>query len=1089
MCANRTESPSASRTADIADRVFEVVRSTRVLEVRGPLDCLRLERELPSLSGQDSSGLAPGVDRLVVTRETCEAPDVLSSMVMERCTAITWQSAQQVWVGIWRLGADHHAVSIALAPDTATLSRLGVLCAAVAGLFQPVNHREQPQGPVASADSLLSTAQGPVLAPALTTDRTVDQDPDQDQDQAEQATEALELGDPVSGRRVSGRNRLGRRTAVAVGQGLARKVTRQARERGVTPEAFLLAALDVTLRRWTGKSHFTVGLLSESPAQHAGGGGQGGGPLPTVLRRRMEANADLRAIVNQADEDLRRAADAHEGTGGDPVARGDSTAASFEVAFASDHLLVPSMRSLAEYVPGAALGEPSGPWTVRGLSLSVLPMPHVALVCDMQLVCRTSGGSLQASVWWDPRALSASAIEAFASDYLQVLRQLCSTSPRRVRDIRLTSRWDMPHVTLHPSMVVPQAGAEFPAEALQHPIHDRFLFIAETYPEHVALDTAQGTVTYTQLARLARNTAAGLVRACGSGPGNVVLLLSDPVETVAAILGTMMAGKTYVPLDPAYPQVRLELVLADAEPEAVVVGSDAKKVIGKLTGAAARYRVVDLATMFARDASAPNIAVPPEAYVSLLYTSGSTSRPKGVLQSHRNVLFHIRNLTNLFQISPSDRHSVTASFSFDASTSDMFSALLNGAALVPINILRDGLNTLGRVLQDKQVTLYHSTPTVFRHIPESADPARYFAGVRLVILGGEPVTQQDVRVFHRWFGTGSLLVNGYGSTETSGFSAMHIITQGEADSSPVLPIGRPMPGLEFELRDADGLEARVEGELFVKSAHLGVGYWNNSEASRGAFTVEKSGGREYRVYRTGDIVRRTRGEGLRLLGRRDRQVKIHGQRLEISEIESALAALPGVAQAAVSIVRDPRSDTDELAAYVRPDSTDVSLAPVELRRMLSEQLPTYMVPTYLTVMDSLPMTPTGKIDVRALPKVPRETPHSVIRPGDLTPTERTVHRVWCDVLALDTAGLDQNFFDVGGHSLLMARVHSRLEELFARHVPLHRLFENSTIRKVAHFLDQGHAETVADEDLRDQVMQRVSRRQLRQSARSAGRKR
>ncbi|MFJ5105269.1 amino acid adenylation domain-containing protein [Streptomyces sp. NPDC088554] len=1049
---------------------------TRVLEIHGGLDCERLVRELPSLSGRDGPAFGPNGPRIVVTKETRRDAEPLFPEAEKHGAA---PHGRWVRVGVWCRGGGHHLVSITCAPGTGGMTELGLWCAAVAELMRPAGHRERPE----------------VGAPRWRTDPGVLDDGVPCADASDRAVyerelrervPALELGDPAA-RRSTGPvrgERPGQRAGIVLEQGLAERVLETAVAADVLPEAVLSAAFDTTLRRWTGRPDFRVGLIA------AAGAGGVRPAHPVVMRRQVPADAEPRTLIRESDDGLRRAW-GRTVFGDTPLTDrwavlGEVEGPLCEAAFTSDRFLLPTLLSSAPYVRDAALGEAGDAWTVHGLRVSVFPLPETAPLCDLQLLCRTLGDRPRVSLWWDPEVFAASSAETFASDYAQVLGVFCGTPLGRVRDIRLPARRN----TLPIAVPVPAVGdradfVEFPESALEYSIPDRFRVVAETCPGHTALDTANGTLTYAQLARLAGNTAAALIRACGPGPGHIALVLSDPLEMVPALLGTMMAGKSYLPLDPSYPRSRLELIIEDAAPQAVVVGSGHRGTVAELIPDVCP--VLDAVTVSAQDTAAPRTAVPPDSCASLLYTSGSTGRPKGVLQSHRNVLFHIRNLTNLFRISPSDRHSVTASFSFDASTSDMYSALLNGACLVPIAVLRDGLGSLGRRLREQRVTLYHSTPTVFRHIAGSTGPAEAFPDLRLIVLGGEPVTQQDIRLFRRWFPAGCLLVNGYGATETSGFSAMHLMTADDTATTSVVPVGRPLPGLELLLRDEDGLDVRVSGELFVRSDHLGVGYWNNTAADAEAFGTEEHEGRTYRLYRTGDVARRTEDGTLRLLARKDRQVKIHGQRLELGEIESELTSLPGIAQAVVSVIHDPRSDSAELVAHVRPSSGATAVTGTEVRRALAGRLPAYMVPTYVSVVDSLPMTPTGKVDTNALEPPVLESFAEAVREEDLTPTEHIVLRVWCETLAVDSIGLDRNFFDVGGHSLLMARVHTRLESRLNRTFPLHLLFEHSTVRKAARFLDGERSALPDDQALTDRVALRVSRRHGRRTARRTGR--
>lgn len=514
-------------------------------------------------------------------------------------------------------------------------------------------------------------------------------------------------------------------------------------------------------------------------------------------------------------------------------------------------------------------------------------------------------------------------------------------------------------------------------------IPSRFIDVAAAHPARVAVSTPRGDLTYSAVQDLALRVAAALLRTCGPEAGTVALALTAPEHMVPAILGTLMAGKIYAPFDPAYPEQRLRHMLEDAQPQAILVDDVWGRALTLNGSGARRLNLHEAAATESMAVSA--IAKDPDALASLLYTSGSTGRPKGVLQNHRNVLFHVRNLTARFGISPDDRHSLLASFSFDASTTDLYCALLNGAALVPIDLANDGLAHLGRRLREQRISLYHSTPTVFRHIAQVADPPAAFPDLRLILLGGEPMGIRDTALFNRHCSPGCLLVNGYGATETGGFLAWHVMSHGDHVPGPVIPIGRAVDGVDLVLRDQTGLDAEPTGELLAFSAHLGVGYWNDPEGTAAVFTTEERGGRTVQVYRTGDVAARLADGTLRLQGRLDRQVKVRGQRLELGEIESVLASLPSVQQAAVTLNRDNRTDGGALTAYLKLFSS-TGEALVDVRRSLAKLLPSYMIPSTFILVEQLPMTPTGKLDVAALTSAetscPTTTPEIAMGDGD-----------------------------------------------------------------------------------------------------------
>src|SRR5690606_7322453 len=309
------------------------------------------------------------------------------------------------------------------------------------------------------------------------------------------------------------------------------------------------------------------------------------------------------------------------------------------------------------------------------------------------------------------------------------------------------------------------AGApvvEFPAEALTRSIAERFREVVERAPDAVAVQTARMRWTYEQLQRKANQVAHALLRETGSDNQRVAPFMAHDAPTPAAILGTLTAGKTYVPLDPTYPEERLRLLLEDAEPRAILTDRPASE----LRDWAGELPVLELSHVFATEsAHAPALALDPATPAYILYTSGSTGRPKGVLQSQRNVLHHSRTYASRLRITPHDRLSLLAAYGFDAAVMDIFGALLTGAALCPIDLRGEDAGRLSALVERHGVTVLHSTPTVFRHLTSQLTGAENLSAVRLVVLGGEAATRHDLELFRRHFGPQARLINGYGPTE------------------------------------------------------------------------------------------------------------------------------------------------------------------------------------------------------------------------------------------------------------------------------------------------------------------------------------
>ncbi|MFF0370065.1 AMP-binding protein [Micromonospora sp. NPDC005087] len=554
----------------------------------------------------------------------------------------------------------------------------------------------------------------------------------------------------------------------------------------------------------------------------------------------------------------------------------------------------------------------------------------------------------------------------------------------------------------------------------------RFGDAAAARPDHPAVLGDTGPLDYAALAGLAGGHA-GLLAAAGVRPGDRVgLLTAHGAGTIAAILGTLAAGAAYVPLDPGFPEQRLRHLLDGADVTVLLCGGEHTELARRLAADRPGLRVVPAVDV--RPARLRPVPVASDALAYVLFTSGSTGRPKAVGQSHRNLTHVVDNQIALLAVRPDDRLSLLASFSFDAAIPDLYPALLTGATVVPVDLRRHGLAYAVDQLARHGVTVYHSTPTVYRHLLDTPGVER-LDRVRVVLLGGEQATYADAARARGRFAPGCVLVNGYGATEMT-FVARHTLPLADVDPAATgpLPIGTALPGYALRLAP--------DGEIVVRGRHLAPGYLDRASDR---FGHDPDG---VPVYRTGDLGELLPTGELRCLGRLDRQVKVRGFRIELTEIESVLAAEPGIAEVR-AIVRD-----GEVLAYVRPVGPPVD--PAALRAALARQLPEYTLPRAVVPVAEFPLTTSGKVDERALPDPARAVP-----PGDrpATPTERVVHDIWCAVLGRDMVGRTDSFFDVGGQSLLLGQVQQRLAERFGVAVPLLRLFDHPTVAAQARLVD------------------------------------
>jgi amino acid adenylation domain-containing protein len=543
---------------------------------------------------------------------------------------------------------------------------------------------------------------------------------------------------------------------------------------------------------------------------------------------------------------------------------------------------------------------------------------------------------------------------------------------------------------------------------------------------------------------LISNGIAGAVVAAGVEPGHpVALLFEHDALAIAAMLGVLKAGAVYTPLDAAYPPLRQEFILRDSQSRLILTEKRYTAVAEALSRD--RVPVVNAEAIDPTDVRL-NARPGPDDGALIMYTSGSSGQPKGVLQTHANVLHDAWHYTYSGHFIPEDRFVLLSSMSFADSIRTIYSSLLNGATLCPFD-LHDGRGSLADWLVDQCITVYRSVPTVFRHFTDQLSGAEGFPHLRLLYLGGESVLRTDVERYRRFFPPTCVLVNRLGATETLTFR-MHFLDHDTPFDGPLVPVGYPVPDYDLLLVDESGQMVRTGevGEMVVRSRYLSPGYWGQPDRTATSFRSDPQDPR-VRTYRTGDLGRFQPDGCLVHLGRKDSQVKIRGHRVETAEVEAVLVGLPAIREAAV--VAETRGVDQRLVAYVvarTPPGPGVG----SLRRQLATRLPDYMIPSIFVVLDALPHLPNGKLSRRDLPapsvgRPSLEVPFAAPEPG----LEADIAAIWHEVLGLDVIGRDDDFLDLGGDSLGAARIVLRVRDRFALPVSVRAVWSAPTIRRMA----------------------------------------
>ncbi|MEU2718365.1 amino acid adenylation domain-containing protein [Streptomyces sp. NPDC007205] len=565
---------------------------------------------------------------------------------------------------------------------------------------------------------------------------------------------------------------------------------------------------------------------------------------------------------------------------------------------------------------------------------------------------------------------------------------------------------------------------------------------ASARPDAPAVRAGVRSVSYGELNRDA-NLVAGALRSL-EVPRQAVVATCLPrgVGLVTAQLGILKAQAAYLPLDPAHPAGRLTAVVSEARPALVITDREHAEAFAD-SGAAVRTLDELLTEGIAGEPPVPGSDPADLAYV--IYTSGSTGRPKGVMVEHGSLSGVLNWYRAEFGLGPGDRTALLAAPGFDAAVLDTWVALTTGATLEipPAPALLDPVQLRDWLLEREVTGMVLPTPLAIE-LAQLDWPAE--VPLRFMLAGGDRLPPVTASLPFR-------LVNAYGPTECTVCATAGTVSTGP-HASDLPSIGRPVSGVTSYVLDADmkPSAAGVPGELYLGGPCVARGYLGRPDLTAERFVPDPYGTEPgARLYRTGDRVRWRSDGRLDFLGRTDRQVKIRGFRIEPGEIEQAVLDLPGIAEALVEPVAAAGTDP-QLVAYVVPAGPDTAARPLDaaaMRELLGRRLPTYMVPQRFVVLDSFPRTMNGKIDRAALPA---GAPAPVGR-LPRTPMERTVAEVWADVLGHAAIGVDDNFFDVGGHSMRLVAVQKRLAGRLERTVPIVDLYEHPTVASLARHLD------------------------------------
>ncbi len=701
-----------------------------------------------------------------------------------------------------------------------------------------------------------------------------------------------------------------------------------------------------------------------------------------------------------------------------------------------------------------------------GLRLEILEQPDPGSKFDLTMYVNEASSTTDVRLVYNRALFEHAHMERLVDQYLHLLEQVVADPDRRIGELVLRTEGER--------AAVPDAS-----EALDATWHgsvpDLVRGVATRAPHRLAVTDGSNEWTFGLLATQ-MDALAGWLTARRVGHGDVVAVYAHRSGSlVRAVTGVLASGAAYVLLDPQYPPARLAQLLRIVEPSAWLAldaaGPPPGAVVSVLDELCVEHRVslprrADAAELWAclgvagDESGVPCVDIGPDDPACLTFTSGSTGTPKAVIGRHGSLTHFLPWMSDEFGVGEDDRFSMLSGLSHDPLQRDMFWPLSLGAAIVVPDPEQMGTaGYLARWMSDERVSVAHFTPAMGQLVTEPSaavsDRRTSVASLRVALFIGDVLTQDLVARLQR-MAPNVRVVNLYGTTETQRASGYHVVGVNERPAGgtrpkEVLPLGRGMPGAQLLVRTSGRTPAAIGevGEVVMRSPHLALGYWHDDELTAARFEPDPHGASAHdQLYATGDRGRYRADGAVEFLGRSDQQVKLRGFRIELGEVSAALRKEAGIADAVVDLhTGDPTSPT--LVAYVVPVA-GARIDPGELVRSLRLSLPAHMVPSDVVEMDRLPLTPNGKLDRRALPGPSRgegSIGGAFAAPRDQL--ERTLTEIWEAVLGRAQVGIHDDFFSLGGYSLLATRVLAMVEERTGARLPLAALFEHSTIAELA----------------------------------------
>jgi len=583
-------------------------------------------------------------------------------------------------------------------------------------------------------------------------------------------------------------------------------------------------------------------------------------------------------------------------------------------------------------------------------------------------------------------------------------------------------------------------------------IVEQFEWAVKNYPANIALCTNDGTVTYEQLDKKANSLAYLIRNSPLNQEHNVTLLLDHNEEMIVGILGILKAGKTYVPIDSHFPLERAKKIMNDSRCNLLITNRHQLSLAHKLLNASGReIQIINISSLDNKNTEAPKLSINENQPAYVLYTSGSTGQPKGVVQSHRSIVQSLSSYIEELDIKASDTIALTTPYSHTVSVIDIFSALFTGASVAILNIKNDfEVQSFGAWLKKMKVSIIHTVPTFYRFFMKYITDRSLLEDVRLVILGGEEVLQKDVKLYKDNFSKDCLFINLYGSSEVI-LGTINIINKEYEDDRKVVSIGYPFSNIRAVILDQNKkeIQAHGTGEIYLGAEFLDPKYYGDPQGT-GKLFLQHDGKAGEKFIRTGDLVKLLPNGSIQLMGRMDSQIKINGNRVHLSEIELNLDAVDGIEQCVVVPIRNENEDIS-LVAYIKVREENPNIE--SIKDSLRKKLPEYMIPSFFVKLEKIPTTANGKVDRNGLPKLGYQDFKSNKDVREKSELHKVILNIWKSTFENEDITIHDNFFQLGGNSLMATEIVNKIFLALKIEIELSTVFDHQSVFEMARFLE------------------------------------